>query len=86
MPRQRFLYPDQFREDEPGAVLIRFRDVPEALTAGDADADAGWQAADCLAEAAVASILAGRDQPSRARYPITAIYPCYTSGHRMRLI
>ncbi len=63
MSRHRFLYPSQFREGESGAILVRIRDVPEALTQGDGEADALWQAADCLEEAIAAYITEGRDIP-----------------------
>lgn len=69
MPDHRFLYPARFTPDEDGVLVVSFRDVPEALTAGDDLADARWQAADCLAEAAAAYLVMGRDlpYPSKAR-------------------
>ena len=69
MSQHRFLYPARFTTDEDGALVVSFRDVPEALTAGDDLADARWQAADCLAEAAAGRILDDRDlpPPSKAR-------------------
>ncbi len=42
---------------------MRIRDIPEALTQGDGEADALWQAADCLEEAIAAYITEGRDIP-----------------------
>ena len=50
-------------------LVVTFRDVPEALTAGDDLADARWQAADCLAEAAASYLVMGIDlpPPSKAR-------------------
>jgi antitoxin HicB len=50
-----FAYPAQFTPDEGGTYLVRFRDLPEAITSGRDMADAIEQAADCLQEA-----LAGR--------------------------
>ena len=69
MSQHRFLYPARFTPDEDATLVVSFRDVPEALTAGDDLADAQWQAADCLAEAAAARIPADLDlpPPSKAR-------------------
>lgn len=50
-----FAYPAQFTPDEGGTCMVRFRDLPEAITSGRDMADAIEQAADCLQEA-----LAGR--------------------------
>jgi len=50
-----FAYPTQFTPDEGGTYMVRFRDIPEAITSGHDMADAIEQAADCLQEA-----LAGR--------------------------
>src|ERR1044071_2368872 len=50
-----FAYPAQFILDEGGSLMVRFRDLPEAITSGRDAADAIEQAADCLQEA-----LAGR--------------------------
>jgi antitoxin HicB len=50
-----FAYPAQFTPDEGGTYMVRFRDLPEAITSGRGIADAIEQAADCLQEA-----LAGR--------------------------
>jgi antitoxin HicB len=50
-----FAYPAQFSPDEGGTYMVRFRDLPEAITSGSDMADAIEQAADCLQEA-----LAGR--------------------------
>lgn len=64
MTRHRFLYPACFEPGgDPGVLVVGFRDVPEAITQGNGLADARWQAADCLAEAAAAYILTGRDLP-----------------------
>ena len=51
----RFAYPARFTPDEGGSLMVRFRDLPEAITSGRDMADAIEQAADCLQEA-----LAGR--------------------------
>ncbi len=70
MPEHRFLYPARFEPGESSdALVVTFRDVPEAITQGDDLADARWQAADCLAEAAAAYLKMGLDlpPPSKAR-------------------
>jgi antitoxin HicB len=52
----RFAFPAKLTRDrESGGYTVSFRDLPEALTAGDDRAEALEQAADCLDEA-----LAGR--------------------------
>lgn len=60
-------WPAQFRPQPEGHVLVRFPDLPEAVTEGDDAADARVQAADCLAEA-----IAGRIND---RAPIPAPSP-----------
>jgi antitoxin HicB len=52
---EQFAYPAQITPDEGGGFMVRFRDLPEAITSGQDRADAIEQAADCLQEA-----LAGR--------------------------
>jgi antitoxin HicB len=64
-----FAYPVRFTRDEGGTYLIRFRDLPEAITSGTDMADAIEQAADCLQEA-LAGRLVRRDaipKPSKQR-------------------
>ena len=70
MPEHRFLYPARFEPgDDSDVLVVSFRDVPQAITQGDDLADTRWQAADCLAEAAAAYLVMGRDlpPPTRAR-------------------
>jgi antitoxin HicB len=50
-----FAYPARFTADQGRTYMVRFRDLPEAITSGTDMADAVEQAADCLQEA-----LAGR--------------------------
>jgi len=64
-----FAYPAHFTSDDGGSLMVRFRDLPEAISSGRDMADAIEQAADCLQEA-----LAGRlvrhdviPKPSRPR-------------------
>ena len=60
-----FVYPAKFqRGDKEGVLVITFRDVPEAITQGNGEKDALWQAADCLEEAFAGRIADGRDIPS----------------------
>jgi antitoxin HicB len=64
-----FAYPARFTPDEGGNLMVRFRDLPEAITSGRNMADAIEQAADCLQEA-LAGRLVRRDaipRPSRQR-------------------
>jgi len=44
-------WPARFLPQPDGRILVRFPDVPEAVTEGDDAPDARVQAADCLAEA-----------------------------------
>ena len=65
----RFAYPAQLTPDEGGSFMVRFRDLPEAITSGRNLDDAIEQAADCLQEA-LAGRLVRRDtipKPSRQR-------------------
>ena len=64
-----FAYPTRFTRDEGGSFMVRFRDLPEAITSGRDIADAIEQAADCLQEA-LAGRLVRRDtipKPSKQR-------------------
>ena len=59
-----FVYPARFeRGDKPEVLVITFRDVPEAITQGEGEKDALWQAADCLEEAIAGRIAGGREIP-----------------------
>ena len=65
----RFAYPARFTPDEGGSLMVRFRDLPEAITSGRDMVDAIEQAADCLQEA-LAGRLVRRDaipRPSKQR-------------------
>jgi antitoxin HicB len=64
-----FAYPAHFTPDGRGSFMVRFRDLPEAITNGRDMADAIEQAADCLQEA-LAGRLVRRDaipRPSKER-------------------
>ena len=59
-----FVYPAKFeRGDKPGVLVVTFRDVPEAITQGEGEQDALWQAADCLEEAVAGRIARGGEIP-----------------------
>ena len=63
-----FVYPATFeRGDKVGVFVITFRDLPEAITQGNGEKDALWQAADCLEEAIAGRIADGREIPRAAR-------------------
>jgi antitoxin HicB len=65
---QTFSYPARFgRGEEPGVLVVTFRDVPEAITQGNGKKDAVWQAADCLEEAIAGRIADGREIPKASR-------------------
>ena len=63
-----FVYPAKFeRGDKPGVLVVTFRDIPEAITQGNGEKDALWQAADCLEEAIAGRIADGRGLPKTSR-------------------
>jgi antitoxin HicB len=65
---QSFVYPARFEcGDGPGVVVVTFRDIPEAITQGSGEADALWQAGDCLEEAIAGRIADGRPIPKASR-------------------
>lgn len=64
-----FVYPAKFeRGDKPGVIVITFRDLSEAITQGNGEKDALWQATDCLEEVIAGRIADGREipEPSKA--------------------
>jgi antitoxin HicB len=63
-----FVYPAKFRRQRR-SVLVRFPDLPEALTEGRDERDAVAQAADCLEEAIAGRIRRGDaiPEPSQRR-------------------
>jgi antitoxin HicB len=67
-------WPAAFTPQDDGSILVTFRDLPEALTDGDDDADALAQAADCLATAVAVRLARGepvpRSKPARGERPI----------------
>ena len=47
--------------------MIAFRDVSEAITQGNGERDALWQAADCLEEAIAGRVAGGREIPKASK-------------------
>lgn len=65
---QTFAYPAKLEPgDKPRKLIVSFRDVPEAITQGEGEKDALWQASDCLEEAMAGRIVDGRDIPKPSR-------------------
>jgi antitoxin HicB len=63
-----FVYAAKFEGgDKPGVLVVTFRDVPEAITQGNGERDALWQAGDCLEEAIAGRISDGREIPEASR-------------------
>ena len=58
-----YRYPATLEPDEEGRVLVRFGDLPEALTDGADLAEALFEAADCLSEALASRIVDGEEIP-----------------------
>ena len=64
IPREDVLaYPATIRRDSGGRYLVRFRDLPEALTDGATKQDALREASDALSEALAARMIAGEEIP-----------------------
>lgn len=67
-------WPAAFTPQEDGSILVTFRDLPEALTDGEDEADALAQAADCLATAVAVRVIHGepvpRSKPARGEHSI----------------
>jgi antitoxin HicB len=70
-------YPATLARDKAGRYLVRFRDLPEALTDGSDEAEALAEAADCLSEALMGRIADREDipVPSNARRGEYSIAP-----------
>jgi antitoxin HicB len=73
----RVAYPARLEIDEEGRYLVRFPDLPEALTAGADEAEALIEAADCLSEALAGRIHRGEElpRPSPARRSLREVAP-----------
>ncbi len=62
-----FCWPAAFVAQADGSVLVRFPDLPEALTAGDGPEDAMAEARDCLRTAIAGRILDRSEVPAPSR-------------------
>lgn len=56
-------YPATLSRDAGGRILVRFLDLPEALTDGETEEDALREASDALSEALISRIVDGEDIP-----------------------
>jgi len=63
----RFAYPAIFEDQADGSILVRFPDVPEALTEGGTEAEAAREAADALVAALGGYVNDRRDFPAPSR-------------------
>jgi antitoxin HicB len=61
--RTRYSYPATLERDEDGRYLVRFPDLPEALTDGADEIEALAEAADCLSEALASRIVDDEEIP-----------------------
>lgn len=76
MTAHRFVYPARFRRDAEGCLLVRFPDLPEAITDGADREEALVEAADCLEEAVAGRIARGDPIPRpSARKPGDRLIP-----------
>jgi antitoxin HicB len=71
-----YQYAATLEPDETGRLLVRFPDLPEALTDGADQAEALREATDCLSEALASRIVDGEDIPAPAgpkadQYPVS---------------
>ena len=67
MPEITFAYPATFTADEDGRVLVRFPDLPDALTDGADMEEALTQASDCLGAAIAARLNEAEPIPPPSR-------------------
>ena len=67
MPDITFAYPATFTSDEDGRILVRFPDLPDALTDGADMEEALTQASDCLGTAVAARLNEGEPIPPPSR-------------------
>jgi antitoxin HicB len=64
MLRTRYSFPAELERQSDGSFLVRFPDLPEALTDGATKAEALAEAADCLSEALAGRIRRGEPVPA----------------------
>jgi antitoxin HicB len=61
---RQFIYAVKLMPDKDGGFVVRFRDLPEAITQSDTVEEALAEGADCLEEAIAARIDDGREIPA----------------------
>lgn len=66
-----FNYPVKLTKQKDGGYLVRFPDLPEAITQGENIEDALNEAADCLEEAIAHRIIKKLDIPTPSQYKKT---------------
>jgi antitoxin HicB len=67
MQEIRLAYPASFKRDTAGRIVVRFPDLPEALTDGATEEEALDEAVDCLSEALMSRIADGEVVPTPRR-------------------
>jgi antitoxin HicB len=65
--RTPYSYPATLERDDDGRYVVRFPDLPEALTDGADEDEAIAEAADCLSEALASRIVDGEEIPPATR-------------------
>jgi antitoxin HicB len=77
MGGMRCTYPARLEPDEEGRLVVHFPDLPEALTDGADEAEALFEASDCLSEALAGRIHRQEDIPipSPLRHGMYAVEP-----------
>jgi antitoxin HicB len=65
--RTSYSYPATLERDDDGRYVVRFPDLPEALTDGADEDEAITEAADCLSEALASRIVDGEEIPPATR-------------------
>jgi antitoxin HicB len=73
--RTSYSYPATLEKDNDGRYVVRFPDLPEALTDGADEGEAIAEAADCLSEALASRIVDGEEIPS----PTSTLNGCLVS-------
>jgi len=64
MLRTRYSFPAELQRQSDGSFLVRFPDLPEAVTDGATETEALAEAADCLSEALAGRIRRGEPVPA----------------------
>jgi antitoxin HicB len=67
MPRTRYSFPAELQRQPDGSFLVRFPDLPEAVTDGATEREALAEAGDCLSEALAGRIRRGEPVPAASQ-------------------